>query len=176
MIGLRYSLGIEATDKWRSSMGEPLSEKVLARVDKVAELYYRLLLVVAPSGSGKTPALWDVAERKGVPLVNLNREVAERLLDLTDRQRALQLPGVLEDVVGADPSLIVLDNIEILFDVAFEQDPLRLLQRLSRNRTVVASWNGTVDGGYLVYATPDHPEYRRYPARELVLVGPEAAA
>ncbi len=78
--------------------------------------------------------------------------------------------------MGADPSLILLDNIEILFDVAFKQDPLRLLQRLSRNRTVVASWNGTVDDGYLVYATPEHPEYRRYPARELVLVCPETTA
>jgi hypothetical protein len=154
-------------------MGDRLSSEVLARISTVAELYYRLLLVVAPSGSGKTPALRLVAERSGAPLLNLNRELSERLLDLTERQRALQLPRVLEDVVGTDPSLTLFDNTEILFDVAFEQDPLRLLQRISRHRTVVASWNGTVEGGYLVYATPDHPEYRRYPARELMLVCPE---
>jgi len=157
-------------------MGESLAEKVLARIDTVPELYYRLLLLVAPSGTGKTPALQDIAKRTGAPLVNLNREVSERLLDLTERQRALRLPRVLEDVVGVDPSLILLDNIEILFDVSLKQDPLRLLQRLSRNRTVVASWNGTVDGDYLVYAAPDHPEHKRYLARELVLVCPEVAA
>jgi len=157
-------------------MGEPLSEKVLARIDKVPELYYRLLLVVAPSGAGKTLALQDIAKRTGAPLVNLNREVSERLLDLTERQRALQLPRVLEDVVGTNQSLILLDNLEILFDVSLEQDPLRILQRLSRNRTVVASWNGTVDGDYLVYAAPDHPEHKRYLARELVLVCPEVPA
>lgn len=157
-------------------MGDRLSEDVLARIDTVAGLYYRLLLVVAPSRSGKTPALQHVAERRDVPLLNLNREVSERLLDLTERQRALQLPRVLEDVVGVDAPLTLFDNTEILFDVAFQQDPLRLLQHLSRHRTVVASWNGTVEAGYLVYATPDHPEYRRYNARELMLVCPEPGA
>ena len=36
--------------------------------------------------------------------------------------------------------MILLDNIEVIFDVALKQDPLRLLQRLSRNKTVVAAW------------------------------------
>jgi len=157
-------------------MGEPLSEKVLVRLDKLNELYHRLLLVVAPSGSGKTRSLLEVAERTNVPLVNLNLEVSKRLLDLTARQRALQLPHVLNEVVGVEPSLVLLDNLEILFDVSFQQDPLRLLQGLSRNRSVVASWNGTVDSGYLLYATPEHPEYRRYSARELVFVCPEVTS
>jgi hypothetical protein len=157
-------------------MGTPLSEKVLARLDSATELYHRLVLVAAPSGSGKTAALQDIAKRTGAPLLNLNLEVSRSLLDLTGRQRALQLPRVLEEVVGRAQPLVLLDNIEILFDVTLEQDPLRLLQGLSRNRTVVASWNGPVDNGYLSYATPEHPEYRRYPARDLVVVCPEVAA
>ena len=44
-----------------------------------------------------------------------------------------------------------------------------------RNRTVVAAWNGTLDNGHLLYATPGHPEYRHYPARDLVVVRPEVA-
>ncbi|MCH7944758.1 MAG: BREX-3 system P-loop-containing protein BrxF [Armatimonadetes bacterium] len=83
---------------------------------------------------------------------------------------------------GTDPNKIdtdddgLLDNIEILFDVTLEQDPLRLLEGVSRNRTIVAAWNGTLENGYLSYATPDHPEYRRYPRRELVVVCPEVMA
>jgi hypothetical protein len=157
-------------------MGTPLSEKALARLDSVAELYHRLVLVVAPSGSGKTAAMQDITGRTGAPLLNLNLELSRSLLDLTGRQRALQLPRVLEEVVGRAQPLVLLDNIEILFDVTLEQDPLRLLQGLSRNRTVVASWNGAVDNGYLSYATPEHPEYRRYPTRDLVVVCPEVAA
>ncbi|MEW6742182.1 MAG: BREX-3 system P-loop-containing protein BrxF [Planctomycetota bacterium] len=157
-------------------MAGPLSEEILARIEKAPELYHRLILLVAPSGSGKTAALKDIAAQTGASLLNLNLEVSRRLLDLTERQRALQLPRVLEEAVATAPALILLDNIEILFDVSLQQDPLRLLQGLSRNRTVVASWSGTVHDGYLTYAIPEHREYRRYPCRGLVIVCPEAAS
>ena len=157
-------------------MAEPLSEKVLAQIARAEELYHRLILIAAPSGSGKTAALQDVATRTGAQLLNLNLELSRRMLDLTERQRALQLPRVLEEVVGRDKPLVLLDDIEILFDVMLKLDPLRLLQGVSRNRTVVAAWNGTLEGEYLKYATPEHPEYRRYPRRELVVVCPEVMA
>ena len=157
-------------------MAEPLSEKVVAQIGKAEELYHRLILLAAPSGFGKTAALQDVAAHTGAPLLNLNLELSRRMLDLTERQRALELPKVLEDVVGRDERLVLLDNIEILFDVTLKQDPLRLLQGVSRNRTVVAAWNGTLENGYLSYATPEHPEYQRYPSRELVVVCPEVMA
>jgi len=33
---------------------------------------------------------------------------------------------------------------------------------ISRNRTLVAAWNGSFENNYLIYAEPDHPESRRY--------------
>ncbi len=84
------------------------------------------------------------------------------MLDLTERERGLRLPDLLDEVVGRNDPLVLLDNIEILFDASFEQDPLRLLQGVSRNRTIVAIWNGTLQNDYLSYAAPEHPEYRRY--------------
>ena len=157
-------------------MPAPTSEKLLSKMEQVAGLYHRLVLLAAPSGSGKTAALQDVATRTGAQLLNLNLELSRRMLDLTERQRALQLSRVLEEVVGRDKPLVLLDNIEILFDVTLKQDPLRLLEGVSRNRTVVAAWNGTLENGYLSYATPEHPEYRRYPRRDLVVVCPEVIA
>ena len=50
------------------------------------------------------------------------------------------------------------------------QDPLRLLQSLSRNRTIVAAWPGIFDGASLTYAEPGHPEARRYPTPQAVIV------
>ena len=143
-------------------MPESLSEKVLAGIDGAKALYHRLILVAAPSGAGKTEALRGVAARTGARLVNLNLELSRRMLDLTERERALRMPDLFDEVVGRDEPLVLLDNIEILFDVSFEQDPLRLLQGVSRNRTIVAAWNGTLENGYLTYAAPEHPEHRRY--------------
>ena len=158
-------------------MPEPLADKVIQKISQAAELYHRLVLLVAPAGSGKTAALRDVHERMAAPLVNVNLELSRRMLDLTERQRALQLPRLLAEIVGASAAeVILLDNIEVLFDVSLKQDPLRLLQGLSRNKTVIAAWGGSIDGEHMVYATPDHPEYRRYPLRDFLVVTPEAIA
>jgi flagellar biosynthesis GTPase FlhF len=158
-------------------MVEPLADGVARSIDEAVGLYHRLVMLVAPAGAGKTAALQDVHNRTSAPLVNVNLELSRRLLDLTERQRALQLPRLLSDIVGTSATdVMLLDNIEVLFDVSLKQDPLRLLQRLSRNKTIVAAWSGTVDGERLVYATPDHPEYRRYPLRDFLVVQPESIA
>jgi hypothetical protein len=156
-------------------MAEPLTNRVIKIVDEVAELYHRLVLLVAPPGVGKTATLQDVHERISVPLVNVNLEITRRMLDLTERQRALQLPRILEDIINVTAAdVVLLDNIEVLFDVSLKQDPLRLLQGLSRSKAIVVAWGGYIKGEYLHYATPDHPEYKRYPLQGLLIVKPDA--
>ncbi|MFH0778123.1 MAG: BREX-3 system P-loop-containing protein BrxF, partial [Candidatus Eisenbacteria bacterium] len=73
-------------------MAEPLADRVIRRIGQAAELYHRLVLLVAPAGSGKTAALRDVHQRTDAPLLNVNLELSRHMLDLTERQRALQLP------------------------------------------------------------------------------------
>jgi hypothetical protein len=103
--------------------------------------------------------------------VNVNLRISEKLLELTHRQRAVRLAGILEDIVREERSdVVLLDNIELLFAAELAQDPLRLLQALSRNRTIVAVWPGTFDGKTLTYAEPAHPEARRYSAPQAVIV------
>jgi ABC-type uncharacterized transport system ATPase component len=155
-------------------MAEPLADQILREINKVRSLYHRLILIVGPAGSGKMSALQEVSARASAPLVNVNLELSRRMLDLTERQRALQLPRLLGEIVGeATGELVLLDNIEILFDVHLKQEPLRLLQGLSRNRTVVAAWNGSIVDGHMTYAVPGHPEYRRYPIRDFLVVSAE---
>ncbi|HEX03540.1 MAG TPA: BREX-3 system P-loop-containing protein BrxF [Bacteroidetes bacterium] len=155
-------------------MAEPLADQVMRKIKQAAELYHRLMLVVAPAGAGKTTALTYVKERIGAPLVNVNLELSRRMLELTERQRALQLPRLLREIVDdAASEVVLLDNLEILFDVFLQQDPLRLLQGLSRNKTVVAAWNGSIDKDHMTYAVPDHPEYRRYLVRDFLVASPE---
>lgn len=150
---------------------DPLTDQIIAKIDQAAGLYHRLILVIAPSGTGKTAALLEVRDRNGVPLLNINLELSRRMLDLTERQRALQLPRLLGDIVASTSGqAVLLDNIEILFDPYLRQDPLRLLQGLSRNKTIIAAWNGSFINGHITYAKPDHPEYRRYPANNILII------
>ena len=154
-------------------MAEPLVDRILRKVEQASTLYYRLLLVATPSGTGKTTALQDIRDRIGVPLLNVNLELSRQMLELTERQRALQLPHILREIVSnGDSETILLDNIEILFDIGLQQDPLRLLQGISRNKTLVVAWSGSVANGFLTYATAGHPEHRRYPIRDHLVVSP----
>ena len=133
-------------------------------------LYNRLVLLVGEAGSGKTGILRDVAGEFNTSVVNVNLAISNQLLELTAKQRPLRLPKILGQIVDNANSPVVLDNLEILFDKSLKQDPLRLLQGVSRNRSVVASWNGTVTDGMLFYAEPEHPEYRRYDSVDALIV------
>jgi len=146
-------------------------DQLRQRLAGIADIYNRLVLLVGPSGSGRTAVLRSLADAEKVPVLNVGADISRRLLDLTERQRVLQLPKLLEQAVATLPdNLTILDNTEVLFNTLLKQDPLRLLQGLSRDRTIVASWLGNVDGGHLTYAAPEHPEFRRYPSADLLVV------
>jgi len=78
------------------------ADRVRSRVSNVAELYHRLVLVVGSSGSGKTQTLLSVAE-PDAPVLSLGIDISLRLLDLTERQRVVQLPRIFSEVVQAIP-------------------------------------------------------------------------
>ncbi len=150
---------------------ERIADQIRDRLSGVSELYNRLLLVVGPTGSGKTSALRAFSDQIGYPVVNVGVELSRRLLDLTERQRTIELPSLLTELIGESKhDVVVLDNTEILFNPTLKQDPLRLLQGLSRNRTVIVSWLGILDGQSLTYATPEHSEFRLYQSEGLLAV------
>jgi hypothetical protein len=146
------------------------TDQIRERLSGIAENYSRLVLLVGYSGSGRTTALRGLADSENVPLLNVGTEVSLRLLDMGERQRILQLPTLLEELLAPLPrKLTLLDNTEVLFNPVLKQDPLRLLQRLSRDRTIVAAWLGNVEHSHLTYAEPGHPEFRRYSSDELLI-------
>ncbi len=140
-------------------------------IRQAAGQYYRLVLLAGVPGSGKTATLKAVAQQGGHPYLNVNLELSKRMLELTRTQRSRQVERLLKESIASAPGdVVLLDNLEILFDPALEAEPLRLLQLSSRNRTVVASWNGTFKDGTLSYAEPGHPEYLQVKQAEAVLV------
>jgi len=121
---------------------------------RLHQAYYRLALIVGKPGTGKTELLRTLNEKTGHPLINVNLEVSQRLLDYTIAERPRLVPRLLGDVINEANSL--------LFDVSLKLNPLQVLQSLSRNVTIVASWSGTYANNALVYAEPWHAEYRQY--------------
>jgi hypothetical protein len=141
-----------------------LAAQIRDRLEGANELYHRLILVVGTRGTGKTTALFQLSKSMRLPYKNVNMLLSQRLLELTSKARPLRLLNLLDHILeSAGANTVLVDNTEILFDLRLKQDPLKCLEAVSRNRTLVATWNGRIDANALVYAEPGHPEYRRYP-------------
>jgi len=139
--------------------------------------YHKLVLIAGPSGAGKTRQLNQVATELKLPIMNLNLELSRRLLNLTRRQRMFKAEEIARDAIDertqsqdqAQPSLC-LDNTELLFDSALNLNPLSFLQAISRNRLIVATWNGTLENGDLRFAYPGHPDFFQKPVSGYAVV------
>lgn len=108
-------------------------------------------------------------------MLNLNLTLAERLLAVPVKQRDVRVSDLTHKAVGELPGDgLIIDNIELLFQVDLKADAGALLRSLSRQRPVIAAWPGELDGTTLTYATSLHPEYTawaRPEARILQLSG-----
>lgn len=124
-----------------------------------SQLYYQLVLVVGPPGSGKSKYLSEIAREKNFTIFNLNLSLSSNLLDLSPNQRKIYVDPVLSREVSSYSELLLIDNAEILFDRSLQQNPIKVLQNLSRSRVVFCSWGGSYENGVLSYAEPGHPEW-----------------
>lgn len=153
-----------------SQTNEFAVDRLVDEIRRVRSSYHPLVLLVGPAGSGRASVLRLAAEQVEGRVMNLNLELSRGLLDVPAEQRPLRFAQVLDEILSPDVAPALLDRIEMVFDPAFQQDPVRLLRHLSRTRTVVAAWSGRIEGAFLTYAEPGHPEYRRYPVEDLSLI------
>jgi ATPase family associated with various cellular activities (AAA) len=154
-----------------SSTADPTLTKLEEAIQQASSQYYRLVILAGLPGSGKTATLQSIAHSAGYQVVNVNLELSKKMLELTRAQRSRQVERLLKELIAATPGdVILLDNLEILFDTGLEVEPLRLLQVSSRNRTIGASWSGTYVGGTLTYAEPGHPEFVQFKKVDAVVI------
>jgi hypothetical protein len=85
--------------------------------------------------------------------------MSQALLELPIQRRESRAQRIFGDIIrdfagdeNPQNAVILLDNLEILFDKDLKQDPLLLLQGISRNFTIVASWNGAWANQRLTFA------------------------
>lgn len=146
-------------------------EKLERLVDEVGSLQSKLILLIEFSRIGKTKALLQaLAKKKNVAPLNIGVELGSRLAGVPQRQRHLQTTTLLRELADqhAAGDLLLLDNLELLFDRSLQLDPLDLLKRHAHVKRVVAVWPGALRYGRLTYAEMGHPEHQDYSLAGLV--------
>lgn len=148
--------------------------QLMRLVDEIGALQSKLVLLVGAPHSGKTTLLRSLAKNKGLIPLNTGALLGARLASTPQRQRHLQTTSMLRELAEqyASGDILLMDNIEILFDKSLQLDPLELLKRHAHSRRVVAVWPGQLQGdvktGRLTYAEMGHPEYQDYSLAGLV--------
>lgn len=133
-------------------------------VDEVGALHSKLILLIGSSQSEKTALLEAYGNKCGLAPLRVGAELGSKLAAIPLRRRQLQTTSILRDLADrhAKDNLLLMDNIELLFDRTLQLDPLDLLKQHARVRRVVAVWPGQLTEGRLTYATTGHPEHQDY--------------
>ena len=139
-------------------------EKLENLVDDIASLNSKLVLLIGPPRSGKSGLLAELSERRDTPVLNVAATLGRQLLAIPSTRRHLQAADLLNDLVDetARHGLLLLDNIELLFDRTLHLNPLDLLKRHAHAGRVVAVWPGELRESRLYYAATGHPEHQDY--------------
>jgi SpoVK/Ycf46/Vps4 family AAA+-type ATPase len=139
-------------------------------VDEIGALHSKLVLLSGTPQAGKTALLLALAKNRGVSPLNIGSTLGSRLAVIPQRQRHLQANPILREFADQHTKgdLLLIDNIELLFDHSLQLDPLGLLKQLAHTRRVVAVWPGELCNGRLTYAEMGHPERQDYGLEGLV--------
>ena len=134
--------------------------QLLDTIRSTKDAYHKLTVLVGGPGAGKTVVLNQVAKELDLPVINLNLHLSQRLLSKSRQQMALHSADLATEVVDDHyTNGLCLDNTELLFDANLKLDPLAWLEDLSRNRLIVATWNGSLQGNELRFGNVGHPDH-----------------
>ena len=131
---------------------------------EIGALHCKLILLVGAPHTGKTALLAAFAEHVEARTFNVGSTLGRRLAAIPHRQRPLQAGTELRELADehVKGDLLLMDNIELLFDTTLQLNPLDLLKRHAHSRRVVVVWPGELREGRLAYAGMGHSEHRDY--------------
>ena len=139
-------------------------EKLDRLVEDMSGLNSKLILLSGPPRSGKSNLLEQLAERRQARVLSVGAALGRKLLTVPSTRRHLHAPDMLKELADrfVSQGILLVDNIELLFDRALHLSPLDLLRRHAHARRVIAVWPGELREGRLSYATTGHPEHQDY--------------
>lgn len=140
-------------------------------VGDTGSLNSKLVLLIGQPRTGKSALLDQLSKRTQVQVLNLGAALGRELLSLPKSRRHLLVPEVFKNLTDAASAhgLLLVDNIELLFDRTLRVGALDLLKTQSRVRRVVAVWPGELRDNRLSYAASSHPEHQDYSPEGVVL-------
>lgn len=111
------------------------------------------------------------SEENHYPLLNINLSVSEVIKDISNSRRTFKTIDIVNELIlDMDSEIICIDNFEVLFEPTLKVNPFELFMNLSKSKTLVIAWRGTISNSNFIYAESGHPEYLKFPSKDALII------
>lgn len=132
---------------------------IAQKIDEIHQENCRLLLIIGQPGSGKSKMIRTYSKETGIPIVDLDKI-------FMNTPAHLLLDEMKKFLSTYHQKVLLLDNKKILYDKDSQIDLLSFLKELSKDITVVATWNGKIEDGQLFHFRSNADDDLIYPTEK----------
>jgi len=146
-----------------------MRDKLIQALRITANDRHKLVILLGGFSAGKTRLLKGLAPEIGAEYVNLNLQLAERLLAVPqsryrDGVTVHRLVDELCDALSPDGRPLFIDNVELLFSPEVGKiNPVDTFKRIARQRQIVLALPAKRQGNNAVYSTLGREDYMSIP-------------
>jgi len=131
----------------------------------IPQLPNALLIIAGERGAGKTKMAKALADAGLGQYINLSLVLARHLANQDDPTAMVRPSDMAQHLTRmTSSSLVILDNIEALFQAELNLDVVWWVRQVARDIALVIVWPGPVVHGEFSYSMPNRRDY--YHSRE----------
>ena len=131
----------------------------LSKIIDAAKLQRSQLIIIC--NQNKEKLMKQNNNKYCIQNVNINLELSKKLMDIPKTKRSNRVRRCLTEILHKfNSDVLWIERMQILFHPELEFDPIQFFQNVSRNKTIILSWDGEYKNNKLIYAEPGHQEYR----------------
>jgi hypothetical protein len=82
---------------------------LIKAIEESKNLYYRLIIFVGLNQTGKSFDIKELSKISEFSILNLNKTLSLKLLDISAKQRAIQTPKVLTEIIDSYTGGLILE-------------------------------------------------------------------
>lgn len=138
------------------------------RLQKISQLYYKQIFVYEYERGNNVE---HFSKENHYPILNVNLLLSEKIIDVPQNRRPYKIAEFLSELINAAESeTVCIDYYEMLFDPSLKVNPFSLFTNLSKSKTLIITWRGTIEDNYFIYGDPGHPEYIKYTIKDAIII------